>query len=63
MKKITNKIAITVMLAGLLSGCTKFLDQTPNAVLSSDQVKEPERLLTATYATQGNDHYDVPFSL
>lgn len=63
MKKITNKIAITVMLAGLLSGCTKFLDQTPNAVLSSDQVKEPERLLTATYAALGNDHYDVPFSL
>ncbi|RKO72426.1 RagB/SusD family nutrient uptake outer membrane protein [Sphingobacterium puteale] len=64
MKKITNKLAIIMMLStGLLSGCTKFLEQTPNAVLSSDQVKEPERLLTATYAALGNDHYDVPFSL
>jgi len=63
MKKITNKIAIMMVFAGLLSGCTKFLDQTPNGVLSSDQVKEPERLLTATYAALGNDHYDVPFSL
>ncbi|HAT91433.1 MAG TPA: RagB/SusD family nutrient uptake outer membrane protein, partial [Sphingobacterium sp.] len=52
-----------MVLAGLLPGCTKFLDQTPNGVLSSDQVKEPERLLTATYAALGNDHYDVPFSL
>ncbi|GAA4167621.1 RagB/SusD family nutrient uptake outer membrane protein [Sphingobacterium ginsenosidimutans] len=52
-----------MVFAGLLSGCTKFLDQTPNGVLSSDQVKEPERLLTATYAALGNDHYDVPFSL
>ncbi|WP_153845059.1 RagB/SusD family nutrient uptake outer membrane protein [Sphingobacterium paramultivorum] len=63
MKKITTKIAILMVLAGLLPGCTKFLDQTPNGVLSSDQVKEPERLLTATYAALGNDHYDVPFSL
>ncbi len=63
MKQITNKIAILLVGAGLLPGCSKFLDQTPNGVLSSDQVKEPERLLTATYAALGNDHYDVPFSL
>lgn len=63
MKTTFNKIIITVLAAGLLSGCNKFLDETPKGVLSSDQVKEPERLLTATYAALGNDHYDVPFSL
>ena len=63
MKRVLNKIAIIILISGVLSGCSKFLDQTPQGALSSDQVKEPEKLLTATYAALGNDHYDVPFSL
>lgn len=48
---------------GLLTGCADFLNETPNGVLSSDQVNDVDRLLTATYSSLGNDHYDVPFSL
>lgn len=58
-----NKIISIVIFAILMTGCADFLDETPKGVLSSDQVNDPEKLLTATYSALGNDHYDVPFSL
>lgn len=58
-----NKIFTIVSCVLLLSGCTDFLDETPNGVLSADQVNDPDKLLTATYSALGNDHYDVPLSL
>lgn len=61
--KAFNKIFTFISAVLLLSGCADFLDETPNGVLSADQVNDPERLLTATYSALGNDHYDVPLSL
>ena len=61
--KAFNKIFTFLSAALLMSGCTNFLDETPNGVLSADQVNDPDRLLTATYSALGNDHYDVPLSL
>ncbi|HMR18528.1 MAG TPA: RagB/SusD family nutrient uptake outer membrane protein [Sphingobacterium sp.] len=61
--KAFNKIFTLVSVGLLMSGCTHFLDEIPNGVLSADQVNDPERLLTATYSALGNDHYDVPLSL
>ncbi len=58
-----NKIISIVVVVVLMSGCADFLNETPKGVLSSDQVNDPERLLTAAYSALGNDHYDVPLSL
>ncbi|VTP86716.1 RagB/SusD family nutrient uptake outer membrane protein [Sphingobacterium daejeonense] len=58
-----NKIFTFISLSLLLSGCSDFLNETPNGVLSADQVNDPDKLLTATYSALGNDHYDVPLSL
>lgn len=63
MKRAFNKIVTMILATGLLTGCADFLDEIPNGVLSSDQVSDVDRLLTATYSALGNDHYEVPFSL
>ncbi|RZF62018.1 RagB/SusD family nutrient uptake outer membrane protein [Sphingobacterium corticibacterium] len=63
MKRVFNKIVTMMLATGLLTGCADFLNETPNGVLSSDQVNDVDRLLTATYSALGNDHYDAPFSL
>jgi hypothetical protein len=47
----------------MFSAC-EFLDETPSAILTPDQVKtDYEGALTAAYSMLGNDHYDSPFSL
>jgi hypothetical protein len=56
-----------IILAGclLLGACSKFLDQTPQAVISGDDLNTPENLekmVTAAYAGLGNDHYTAPYS-
>jgi hypothetical protein len=62
MKTFIKNISIVLTIL-LVLGCNDFLDETPNGVLSSDQVNDPEKLLTAAYSALGNDHYDVPLSL
>ena len=49
----------------LLGACSKFLDQTPQAVISGDDLNTPENLekmVVAAYAGLGNDHYTAPYS-
>jgi hypothetical protein len=61
MKKIITLILITTT---LLSCKKDFLDVSPKAKLSDIQVaKGTEELVTAAYASLGNDHYDHPWSL
>ncbi|NDV96867.1 RagB/SusD family nutrient uptake outer membrane protein [Dysgonomonas sp. 521] len=63
MKKI-KYIAAIFATAIIASGCS--LDETPQGILSEEQVKNPQQadgLVTAAYSSLGNDHYDTPFSL
>ncbi len=49
----------------LLGACSKFLDQTPQGVISGDDLNSPanlEKMVTAAYASLGNDHYTAPYS-
>ena len=61
-----KKIAYLIVALGLLSSCTDFLNVQPKAVLSADQLTSAENadeFVTAAYASLGNDHYNIPFSL
>jgi len=63
MKKI-KYIAAIFATAIIASSCS--LDETPQGILSEEQVKNPnqaEGLVTAAYSSLGNDHYDTPFTL
>lgn len=47
----------------LLAGACSDLDQTPQGILSDDQVKTPENidgLVISAYSSLGNDHYTAP---
>lgn len=49
----------------LFGSCSNFLDQTPQAVVSSDDLNTPEnveKMVTAAYSALGNDHYTSPYS-
>jgi len=65
MKAIIYSILIGVTI--LSTGCgDSFLNNDPTAVASDEFVTEPsqiEGLVTAAYATLGNDHYTFPFDL
>ncbi|MCA0380722.1 MAG: RagB/SusD family nutrient uptake outer membrane protein [Bacteroidetes bacterium] len=60
MKKI-----FSILLIAALSACSKsYLDVAPKATLSQIQVSgDYEGLVTAAYASLGNDHYNTPWSL
>jgi hypothetical protein len=45
------------------TGCSDFLNVDPQAVLSEDEVDNPDKLVIAAYSALGNDHYDAPYSL
>ncbi|SFD24475.1 Starch-binding associating with outer membrane [Chitinophaga sp. CF118] len=58
-------IYILIFCCLLLGACSKFLDQTPQAVISGDALNTPEnveKMATAAYAALGNDHYTAPYS-
>ncbi|MDO5608378.1 MAG: RagB/SusD family nutrient uptake outer membrane protein [Capnocytophaga sp.] len=64
MKTIKNILYTAT--AFVLLGCSDFLEQNPQGILDEEQVKNAEQvegLVTAAYASLGNDHYDIPFSL
>ncbi|HJT73238.1 MAG TPA: RagB/SusD family nutrient uptake outer membrane protein [Chitinophaga sp.] len=49
----------------LFGACSNFLDQTPQAVISGDELDKPEnieKMVTAAYSALGNDHYTAPYS-
>lgn len=58
-------IYILIFCCFLLGACSKFLDQTPQAVISGEELNTPEnveKMVTAAYAALGNDHYTAPYS-
>ncbi|GAA0554779.1 RagB/SusD family nutrient uptake outer membrane protein [Chitinophaga japonensis] len=62
MQKHIIYIALCCM---LLSACSNFLDQTPQAVIAGDDLNTPEnveKMVTAAYSALGNDHYTAPYS-
>lgn len=62
--KNNTKIMISACLMAAMFASCEFLDETPSAILTPDQVKtDYEGALTAAYSMLGNDHYDSPFSL
>lgn len=61
-----KKIIFLTAAVALLSSCSNYLDVEPRAVLNQDDVSTAKAVdgdVTAAYASLGNDHYDVPFSL
>ena len=59
-----KKILFLVILLATFSCKKDFLDVSPKAQLSEEQVKSgTEELVNAAYASLGNDHYNTPYSL
>lgn len=47
-----------------MTSCENFLDVQPQGILDQNTAyQEPEKMLTAAYATLGNDWYSYPFNL
>ncbi|MDO4229962.1 MAG: RagB/SusD family nutrient uptake outer membrane protein [Capnocytophaga sp.] len=58
-----KKIIYTVLATSLLTSCN-FLDETPQGIIDKESAQQQiEGLIISAYASLGNDHYDVPFSL
>ncbi len=61
-----KKFAYIFLISALLSSCSDFLDVPTKAILSEDQVAgadNADKFAVAAYASLGNDHYNIPFSL
>lgn len=60
-----KKIILTISLVAVLASCKKdYLDLNPKGTLGQEQVNaDPDGLVTAAYASLGNDHYTTPWSL
>jgi len=61
MKKILTLLIASMFL--LNTGCKKFLDYEPKATVTAEQLKsakEVDKLVTAAYASLGNDYNDAP---
>lgn len=64
MRKIIYLVGIVLL--AIPTACSDFLEEDPYAVLSEEQLTNPDNVdgfVTAAYAALGNDHYDTPFSL
>lgn len=56
-------LTVTVIVITSNIGCEKFLDYRPKATLTAEQLKIPgevDKLVTAAYASLGNDYNDAP---
>ena len=65
MKKLKIQIIIAALIIFTVSCSKGFLDYTPTGVLTSDQLNTPENLdkmVTAAYASLGNDDWDPAIS-
>lgn len=63
MKRIISLLSVFILL--LVISCTSFLDYTPRGTISTEQLNTPERvdqLVTAAYASIGNDDREVEFT-
>jgi starch-binding outer membrane protein, SusD/RagB family len=60
-----KKLVFIVIISTAFFACKKsYLDVAPKGTLSENQVSNnPEALVTAAYASLGNDHYITPWSL
>lgn len=63
MKRYSKYILTAASLLMMASSCN-FLDEDPQGTLTKEQAEaQVDGLVTSAYASLGNDHYDVPFSL
>lgn len=56
---------IGLFLAVFLVSCSRFLDETPQGVVFSDELNTPEnidKMVIAAYSALGNDTYTVPYT-
>jgi len=61
-----KKIAYIALALTLFTSCSDFLNVQPKAILSEGQVTgadNADNFVIAAYASLGNDHYNIPFSL
>jgi len=61
-----KKIAYIALALTLFTSCSDFLNVQPKAILSEGQVTgadNADNFAIAAYASLGNDHYNIPFSL
>jgi hypothetical protein len=57
------KLTVMVIAIALNTGCKKFLDYDPKGTVTAGQLQTPEevdKLVTAAYASLGNDYNDAP---
>lgn len=63
MKKV--KYIVAVILCVMTASCKKYLDETPQGVISTADLSNPtnaDAMVIAAYSYLGNDHYFYPFS-
>ena len=64
MKRYRFSLTIIALIFTTISCSDSFLEQNPTGVAADDfVVTQPEALVTAAYASIGNDHYFYPFDL
>lgn len=65
MKKMNKIVLCTLILCTLtLASCDKFLTVEPQGVINEElAMEEPEKVITAAYASLGNDWYTYPLNL
>ena len=59
------KYIAALILCIVFASCKKYLDETPQGVVSSEDLSTPantDAMVTAAYSYLGNDHYTYPFS-
>ncbi|GHT21579.1 glycan metabolism protein RagB [Bacteroidia bacterium] len=60
----TIKITFSLFCSALLlTSCSDFLEEKPQAILNEEEVNDPDKLVTSVYSDLGNDHYTTPNSL
>jgi hypothetical protein len=61
-----KRTILTMMISiSLLSSCKKVLDETPQGVVSNEDLNSPanvDKMAIAAYSALGNDHYTAPFT-
>ncbi|MGX5690044.1 RagB/SusD family nutrient uptake outer membrane protein [Arcticibacter tournemirensis] len=60
-----SKFLMIVLILGVLSSCKRFLDETPQGVISDEDLNTPEnvdKMVIAAYSGLGNDYFEAPYS-
>lgn len=60
-----KKVLLSIAIIGCLASCKKVLDETPQGVVSDEDLNSPEnieKMAIAAYSALGNDHYTSPYT-